>query len=142
MDTPRSLFTRARGTGCVAVDASSPHGNMTMRVSLVRGGGPGYPIILYLYLARGGTGAKVKKADRESWYHEGRCPRCTPITLRSGDVLLFDGNPDAAVAHGVQNTVASTAPGGLPRWCYGGRTSVQFRLTAMRGLMGGMGGGC
>ena len=62
--------------------------------------------------ARGGLGAPVKKADRERWFHEGRCGRCRPITLRSGDVLLFDGNPDTGVAHGVQRTVAGTAPRG------------------------------
>ena len=100
--------------------------------------------------ARGGLGAPVKKADREKWFHEGRCVRCRPITLRSGDVLLFDGNPDTGVAHGVMRTIAGTAPRGLPRWCYGGRTSIQFRLTAA-GIGGGMrvvrhvmpsGGGC
>ena len=99
--------------------------------------------------SRAGTGPKVNKADRESWFHPGRCSRCRPITLQSGDVLLFDGNPDAAVAHGVQNTLRDTAPRGLPAWCRGGRTSVQFRLTAVRrrglagmgGMMGGMGGG-
>ena len=75
----------------------------------------------------GGNGTAGKKW--KDW-HSVPCPTCREIVLASGDCVLFFGDPAARVAHGNMGTRANTAPSGLPRWCYGGRVSCQYRLSA------------
>ena len=58
------------------------------------------------------------------------CPTCEEVTLKSGDCVLFFGDPAVGVAHGHLGTLSGTAPAGLPSWAYGGRVSSQFRLSA------------
>ena len=77
--------------------------------------------------SRAGTGEKLGGA--KAW-HTTACASCHELTLASGDCLLFNGDPDAGIAHGSLGTQANTAPRGLPAWCYGGRVSCQFRLSA------------
>ena len=75
----------------------------------------------------GGNGTAGKKW--KDW-HSVPCPTCREIVLASGDCVLFFGDPAARVAHGNMGTRANTAPPGLPRWCYRGRVSCQYRLSA------------
>ena len=76
-----------------------------------------------------GGGAGTAGTHWRDWHKVG-CATCTDVDLASGDVLLFFGDPAARVAHGNLGTAAKTAPPGLPRWCYGGRVSCQYRLSA------------
>tara|TARA_B110000208_G_scaffold52867_1_gene69373 strand:- start:220 stop:573 length:354 start_codon:yes stop_codon:yes gene_type:complete len=98
-----------------------------------------------------GTGAG--KGQAKKW-HSFACPSCNEIDLRSGDVLLFFGDPAAGVAHGSLDTVrmkeeeeeeeeeeggddgsmAAGGPGGLPAWCDNVRVSCQYRLTTTYGV--------
>ena len=84
----------------------------------------------------GGTGvAKVSvpggaQLGAKDW-HKIPCSSCRELHLQSGDILLFDGNPAAHIAHGSLSTKMGDAPGGLPLWCYGGRVSCQYRLTGL-----------
>ena len=75
----------------------------------------------------GGNGTAGKKW--KDW-HSVPCPTCREIVLASGDCVLFFGDPATQVAHGNMGTRANTAPSGLPPWCYGGRVSCQYRLSA------------
>ena len=63
-------------------------------------------------------------------WHRIPCATCQEVQLESGDCLLFMGSPEANVAHGSLGTRAGTAPSGLPSWCYRGRVSVQYRVSA------------
>ena len=75
----------------------------------------------------------------QQWHAAGKCASCTQLTLRSGDVLLFDARPTRsrsgaygahdghAVAHGVAATLGGTAPEGLPEWAQGCRVALQYR---------------
>jgi hypothetical protein len=78
-------------------------------------------------LSRAGTGERL---DGPKEWHNTPCASCRELTLASGDCILFNGDPAAGVAHGCLGTQANTAPAGLPRWCYGGRVSCQYRLSA------------
>ena len=95
-------------------------------------------------LSRGGTGAGAGEAKQ---WHTFACPSCREIDLQSGDVLLFFGDPRAAVAHGSLDTVptkpaedagaaatGAAGPSGLPAWCDGVRVSCQYRLTTTYGV--------
>jgi len=58
------------------------------------------------------------------------CPHCNIITLRSGDVLIFDGETKEGVVHGVkrildENLAADQA--NCPDFLKGARVSVQWR---------------
>ena len=59
-----------------------------------------------------------------------------------GDIVLFDGHPDACVAHGVIGKIAGeTGPtDGMPAWAQDCRLGVQYRLFAPLGGGGGGGG--
>ena len=78
-----------------------------------------------------GGGAGTPGAKWADW-HKVSCDSCREVTLRSGDCLLFYGDPAAGVAHGVLGTRKGSAPPGLPSWCQGGRVSCQFRQTEIR----------
>ena len=105
-------------------------------------------------LSRGGTGGG--KGQAKKW-HSFACPSCNEIDLRSGDVLLFFGDPATGVAHGSLDTVRmmieeeeeeeeeeaeeerdggsrAGGPGGLPAWCDNVRVSCQYRLTTTYGV--------
>jgi hypothetical protein len=75
---------------------------------------------------RGGTGDNAIHAKK---WHTVNCPNCTPVDLRSGDVLLFYGHPNALVAHGSMGTIPNTCPASLPDWAKKCRISCQYRLT-------------
>ena len=70
--------------------------------------------------------AGADRALSRGW-HETNCGSCQEVELRSGDVMLFDGHPTAGLAHGVLDTVAGTAPAGLPEWARKCRVSLQYR---------------
>ncbi len=82
-------------------------------------------------LSRGGTGVRkpLPGLGHKEW-HRIPCATCQEVQLESGDCLLFMGSPEANVAHGSLGTRAGTAPSGLPSWCYRGRVSVQYRVSA------------
>ena len=81
-------------------------------------------------LNHGGTGvAKTAGMGHKDW-HNVKCDSCKLVDLKSGDCLLFHGSPESNVAHGSLSTRLGDAPDGLPGWCYGGRVSVQYRLSA------------
>ena len=65
---------------------------------------------------------------RRDW-HKIPCPTCRHIRLCSGDILLFNGHPDADIAHGALDTLVGAAaePSGMPPWAQGVRVSVQYR---------------
>lgn len=56
------------------------------------------------------------------------CDGCTLLELESGDVCIFDGHPDAGIAHGVLDVLAGTVPEDLPAWAADCRVSLQYRL--------------
>ena len=56
------------------------------------------------------------------------CDSCRELELRSGDVMIFSGDPHTQLAHGVYDTIANTGPAELPPWAHGCRVSVQYRL--------------
>ena len=77
-------------------------------------------------LSRAGFGTNTP--NYKEW-HTVQCKSCTPISLESGDCLLFFGHPTALVAHGSIGTQPNTSPGHLPTWAKGCRVSVQYRQT-------------
>ena len=64
---------------------------------------------------------------RRDWHRTG-CASCVELELRSGDLLLFKGNPAHDVAHGALDTVADTGPEDMPTWAQGCRVSMQYRV--------------
>lgn len=71
---------------------------------------------------------KSQTEESPTAWHETACSSCEIVEMRSGDVLLFDGRPEAAIAHAVLETLSNTGPAGLPAWAHDCRVSVQYRL--------------
>ena len=49
------------------------------------------------------------------------------FTFRSGDALVFNGDPRHVAIHGMDRVHENTSPAGLPRWLQNIRASVQVR---------------
>mmetsp|Transcript_19512 Transcript_19512/g.47870 ORF Transcript_19512/g.47870 Transcript_19512/m.47870 type:complete len:147 (+) Transcript_19512:731-1171(+) len=78
--------------------------------------------------ARNGAGGSPKPfADLQDVWRKCECGTCTSLTLRSGDILLFDGLPSKHIAHGVRGTSPNKAPVSLPGWLQKCRVSLQYR---------------
>ena len=81
------------------------------------------------WLDRFENGKKVKRDD--GWKDE-NCPNCTILTLSSGDLILFNGNPKFRCSHGVlnvENKISSnvTAFHPVPPWARRCRMTFQVR---------------
>lgn len=72
------------------------------------------------------TGVR-SKGNMQLWKSQ-FCPTCRVINLRSGDLILFYGNPEGQCCHGVLGTRADQrGHPGLPRWAQKVRMSFQVR---------------
>ena len=49
------------------------------------------------------------------------------FTFRSGDALVFNGDPAHVAIHGMDRVHENTCPAALPRWLQNIRASVQVR---------------
>ena len=64
--------------------------------------------------------------DKHAWRGT-QCDTCTNVTMRSGDVLLFNGHPSAKLAHGVIGTAKPSDGLNMPPWATGCRLTLQYR---------------
>ena len=68
------------------------------------------------------------ECQRHSRIGKNHCPHCKVFDFESGDVLVFNGDVQAACCHGVVEVTDNVVPGAcLPAWLKNKRLSAQWR---------------